>query len=244
VYLGDQNISGGVCELEAGDACDSIAQELQDAFLRSDFPLVFRLFDRVFGGTLYSLRNLFRDEQRKIINLILSQTLADTDAIYIEVFENHAPLMRFLTALQIPIPRTLQVAADLAVNDKLRKAFESESLDVDHIHGLLEQASSAGIPLDAEPLEFTLKSNIERMASDFYGNPLTVSKLDTVLNAVTLARSLPFWVDLWKAQNIYYEMLETIFPKVNHPADQIADSERIWLEKFRELGRQLQVFIP
>jgi alpha-amylase/alpha-mannosidase (GH57 family) len=244
MHLGNQNISGGVHDAGAEDACGTSTQELQEAFLRSDFPVVFRLFDRLFGSAQYSLRNLFRDEQRKILHLILAGALADTESMYAEVFENHAPLLRFLTMLHTPIPRSLQVAADLALNGKLRSAFEAESLDIDHIHGLLEQVSSAGIVLETESLEFSLRRGIERMAGNFYADPLSLSKLDAFLKAVTLARSLPFAVDLWKAQNIYYEMLATAFPNVNRSSDPSTDTDIIWRNNFHELGRQLSISLP
>jgi hypothetical protein len=244
VHLGDQNINGGVHTLQQMENLDACAQTLKDAFLRSDFPEVFRVMEHFFGGALYSLRTLFRDEQRKILRSILADTMADADTLYAELFENHAPLMRFLTSLQIPIPRALLVAADLAINGKLRDAFESDSLDIDHIRGLLEQATSVGISIEEESLQFTIKRCIERLAGEFYVDPLTESKLDALLDAVLIIRSLPFWVDLWKAQNIYYEMLEMVLPKVNHQAGNSGSVEETWLQQFHELGRQLQIHLP
>jgi alpha-amylase/alpha-mannosidase (GH57 family) len=244
VHLGDQNISGGVGAADAEHPCKIFEPELKESFLRSDIPELFRLFDGIFGSASYSLRNLFRDEQRKILHLVLEETLNDADGIYNELFENHAPLMRFLTSLQIPIPRALQVAADLAVNGKLRQAFTANPLDIDHIQGLLEQTTSAKIALDTETLEFTLRRTIEHMAGDFYTDPIMVSKLDALLNAVTLARSLPFGVDLWKSQNIYYELLETVYPKISVPAEQGVEVDVTWREKFRKLGHALKIFLP
>jgi alpha-amylase/alpha-mannosidase (GH57 family) len=244
VHLGDQNISGGVCASDPDHPCANFEQELKDSFLRSDIPELFRLFDRIFGGASFSLRSLFRDEQRKIIHLVLDKSLAEADGIYSELFENHAPLMRFLTSLEIPIPRALQVAADLAVNGKLRNAFTAESLDLDHIHGLLEQSTSAKIALDTETLEFSLQRTIERLAGDLYTEPLSMVKLDALLAAIALAHSLPFEINLWKAQNIYSEMLETVFPKVHPQTEKRLEVEGGWREKFLELGQELRFFIP
>ena len=65
----------GVIETE-GDAVkrfDSIeefhesARELIDAFQRGDFPGTIRLIDRHFGPSSYSLKSLFKDEQRRIL---------------------------------------------------------------------------------------------------------------------------------------------------------------------------------
>jgi alpha-amylase/alpha-mannosidase (GH57 family) len=244
VHLGDQNISGGVHPFDPGADTAACAEGLREAFSRSDVPEVFRLLEHSFGGSLYSLRNLFRDEQRKIIRLVLSDSLSDADNLYAELFENHAPLMRYLSALAIPIPRALQVAADLAINSKLRSAFDIAPLAIDHIHGLLEQAASVGIILEGESLQYAIQRCAERLAGELYVDPLSEAKLDALLEAVQLIRGLPFRVDIWKAQNIYYEMLESVLPKAHPQSGSDAGVNRQWLDKFYNLGRLLQIHLP
>ena len=56
-----------------------------------------------------------------------------------------------------------------------------------------------------------------------------------------LARGLPFNVDLWQVQNVYWTMLHTVFPEVRQRALQGSDTARQWVEPFVGLGDKLGV---
>ncbi len=80
------------------DMLDSISE----SFAGVDIPEVVRLLDKRFGEKTYSLRSLFRDEQRRIVRTILSATVAEAEAAYLTLYEHHAALMRFITSLGTP----------------------------------------------------------------------------------------------------------------------------------------------
>jgi len=60
---------------------------------------------RPFDKKTFSMRQLFRDEQRKITHTILNDSLTSAAAVYRTIFESHAPLIRFLNRLSIPVPK-------------------------------------------------------------------------------------------------------------------------------------------
>src|SRR5574337_1135675 len=74
LHMGDHNLSCGIQAFRDQEADQAMAQELTETFARADFPEVIRLLDRHFGASTYSLKSLFRDEQRKVFNLILEWT--------------------------------------------------------------------------------------------------------------------------------------------------------------------------
>ena len=59
--------------------------------------------------------------------------------------------------------------------------------------------------------------------------------IETARGVIELARSFPFDVDLWRAQNAFYRMLQTEFARQSSPD---------WLAAFRELGDRLGVRVP
>ena len=101
---------------------DSLTEAMQ-AFSRADIPDVIRAFDRGFGTDTYSLKSLFRDEQRNTLSRILSDTLEEAESVYRQLYENHAPLMRFLSDLKTPLPKAFQTTAQYALNSHLRRAL-------------------------------------------------------------------------------------------------------------------------
>jgi len=88
-----------------------------------------------------------------------------------------------------------------------------------------------------------LRSTINRLAADWHAEPEDLPRLRLLVGAVELAKSLPFWVDLWKVQNVYYEVLQTTFP---HLAAGLSNGEKgttDWMREFRSLGELLKVRI-
>jgi len=53
------------------EAYETLVKELAEVFARADFAELVRVIDRGFGESTYSLRSLFRDEQRKVLRQIL-----------------------------------------------------------------------------------------------------------------------------------------------------------------------------
>src|SRR5690606_2554982 len=57
----------------------------------------------------------------------------------------------------------------------------------------------------------------------------------------TLTESLPFDVNLWKSQNVFYELLRTVYPAVQERAGDDDDDTQRWSEEFTALTDQLSV---
>ena len=129
--MGDHNVNGGVQKYLSAESYQALIHEAAEPLTRADFAEVIRLMDRRFGESHYSVRSLFRDEQRKTLDLILSATLGEAETLYRQIYEHRAPMMRFLTALHIPLPKAFQSAAEIVLNGYLRRAFEQEEIDTE-----------------------------------------------------------------------------------------------------------------
>ncbi|MFH1351279.1 MAG: DUF3536 domain-containing protein [Pseudomonadota bacterium] len=207
LHLGDHNLNCGVGLYHDEAGYGGMGDAISEAFSSADFPEVIRRMDRHFGPSTYSLKSLFRDEQRRLLDQILASTLINTEAVYRQVYENHAPLMRFLKDSGVPPPKALKVAAEFFLNASLRRAFEDEDFDVDFVASLLLEARIEGVTLDTATLEFAIRKNLEKMAALLSDNPEDLAQLTKLDSALDLLRSLPFKVNPWKVQNICYEIL-------------------------------------
>jgi hypothetical protein len=243
LQMGDHNINGGVQNFLGVEAYRELAREVTEPFMRADFAQVIRLMDRSFGESNYSIRSLFRDEQRGILDIILASTLGEAETLYRQIYENRAPMMRFLTTLNIPLPKAFYAAAEFVLNGYLRRALEEEDVDVERVRVLLDTARLEGVSLDTATLEFAYRHNLERMAERLLANPTEIP-LKRLANAASLIGALPFGVDLWKIQNIYYRILETVYPKIVRQKSRGHESAQQWVDRFEALGRKLTVRVP
>ncbi len=150
------------------------------------------------------MRSLFRDEQRKITNLILADSLAASAAAYRSIYESQAPLIRFLHDLSIPVPAALKSAAEFAINYQLRTAFERAELDPKSLQCYFKEASASHINLDVDTLEFVIRKRLEKEAEQSTAHLDELEKAHKLRELVDFVQSLPFPVALWDAQNVLY----------------------------------------
>jgi alpha-amylase/alpha-mannosidase (GH57 family) len=148
LHFGDHNLNAGVRDYQGEEAYQAMVREATKTFLRADFPEVIRLLDRYFGTVTYSLKSLFRDEQRRVLGYVLESVLSEAEAAYRDLYERHYPLMRFLNEIGNPLPRALLSAADFILNTDLQRELSNESLDAERIGKLLDDAQLWDITLD------------------------------------------------------------------------------------------------
>ena len=241
LHFGDQNLNGGVQESGAEEDYAEMVHALTDVFKKADYATVIRSMDKHFGESTYSLKSLFRDEQRRILNVILDTTLSEAAGVYRQLYDHHATLVHFLNDLNAPLPKAIQTAAEFTLNTELRHALTDPSPDADHVRGLLEQAKAWSVELDAPGLGYALEHTIEQMADRWRAQPDDLALLQDLEARVALAHTLPFAVDFWWAQNVYYAMLQNQYPEFVHRTEQGDEDARTWGEHFASLGDKLRV---
>jgi alpha-amylase/alpha-mannosidase (GH57 family) len=208
LHLGDHNLSAGVKPFTDRGEYEAMVAEVGDAFEHGDLARVVRRLDRHFGDVPYSLKSLFRDEQRRILGSILAATLDETEDELRGIFVQQAPLMRFLKSLGTPLPNAFRAAAELVLNVDLRRAFERPEIDPEEVDRLLAETRLLGVDLDTEGLSYALERALLDLLERLRENPGDTDLLRRVEAVVDLARSAPFKVDLWQAQNRCYDLLQ------------------------------------
>jgi alpha-amylase/alpha-mannosidase (GH57 family) len=219
LHLGDHNISAGVTHFDNIASFDNLKKNLMESFVQADTTGALHRLTEAFSSNTLSLRTLFRDEQRKIVNIILNESLATAETAYRTIYENHAPLVRFLHSLGIPIPAAFQSAVEIALNSQLKKAFGSEALDTDSIQSYLKEASLANVKLDAPGLEYTIRKRLEKEATEFAGQPTNLERVQRLRKLLDFVATLPFPVGLWDVQNICFGPLIKAMEDLQQPAE-------------------------
>ncbi|HET6936091.1 MAG TPA: DUF3536 domain-containing protein [Candidatus Angelobacter sp.] len=241
IHMGDQVLHAGVDDTRDEQDYVKFAAETLASFSSGDFPAVLDGINEYFGQALYSLKSLFKDEQKRIIDIILSQSLQDAEASYHTIYEKHGPLLRFLKEMEQPIPEVLRITAEFILNTDLRRTFEADPVDVVRISMLLELLKREGVKLDAEGVAFAAGNALTRMMRRLQENPRDLQLLARADVLVSIAEMLPSPVSLWEAQNIYYSLLQKELAGIHRKHDA---ATRAWAERFLALGEKLQVAVP
>ncbi len=206
LHLGDPNLVAGVRTVDQARD-DAEKAKLEELFSRADTAAIIRELDEGFDKQTFSLKSLFKDEQRKITKQILDESLQSTAAAYRSIYQTNAPLIRFLRGLGIPIPSSLLSAAQIALNSQLKEALERPDPDANTIQGFLREVADMQVQIDATTLEFAVRRRLENDARQFAEHPDAPENAHRLKKLVDLALTLPFPVTLWEVQNISYAPL-------------------------------------
>ena len=103
---------------------------------------------------------------------------------------------------------------------------------------------SIGIQLVSAGLGFPLQKRIDAIANDFREKPDDLGLLHRFEEAVEMGHDLPFEVLFWGAQNIYFELLQTVYPGFLTKSREGDEQAALWIGLFRSIGKKLSFVVP
>ena len=236
LYMGGHNLSCGVRFFHWLDSYNQLVAEVRRTFEAADLVETIRALDRHFGETHYSIKNLFRDEQFKILNQILAATREDIYNAYKSLTDRYAPLAHFLNDVHMPSLESLAPAIEYVINAELQKQFENGQPDAERVRVLLEEAHTTNAKIEENLLAFAVIKHFDRLSDELLKSPFDLDLLQRFSNSASLLPVLPRSVNLWKAQNVYDQVRTMFLPRME---DRVNGKAESWKDKFFTLGEQL-----
>ncbi|HKV94745.1 MAG TPA: DUF3536 domain-containing protein [Candidatus Angelobacter sp.] len=241
VYLGEQILHAGVHDEEQNNGYADLVTTAMANFSRNDFGEVLRLLDEHFDGMIYSLRSLFKDEQKRILDIILARTLQDAENSYQAIYEKHGPLLRFIREMGQPLPEVLRITAEFLLNNDLKHTLNADPVDFVRVAMLMEMVKSEGVQLDQAGVGYAASNSLTRLLVHMREKPQDLETLERANALTSLFATMALSVDYWNAQNIYYSILNTAFPAL---AQKHGPDSQAWRARFLALGEKLQISVP
>ena len=237
LHLGNHDFNCGVRRYAGEKSFDRITGEMTKAFEEGAFADIVRLIDKHFGVHRYSLQDLFKEEQRKILETILEEAMSSFEASYRRMYEDNWILMGYLRDSGIPITRAFLTAADFTLNLDLKRQLKDRP-DPDKVREILEEIKKWSVSPDAVDLEFAFRRNLEQEIKKLLENPSDMELLENIEKYTDIAIGLPFQIDLWTTQNAYYVLARTTYPDFSSRAD-VGEKDKEWVERFRSIGQKI-----
>jgi alpha-amylase/alpha-mannosidase (GH57 family) len=257
LHLGDHTFACGVRPRADAPAYQRMRALLDGHFETADFPAVIRTIDHELGGRSYSLRTLFRDEQRRILDQVLATTMEEVEASYRGIYRGRAPLMRYLSDLHASLPLPLKSAAEVVLNAELETQLATTGPDPARVRGLLDEAGLFEVHLDEEGLAHTLSTSVARLASrvaEYLANgggealvtfePRHAGALQRVRDLIEVLEMVPFEVDLAPAQDVLWRLVTEHHERLRVRAARGDAAATRWLEELTRVAIALDVAVP
>jgi alpha-amylase/alpha-mannosidase (GH57 family) len=239
LYLGEHNLTGAVRKFDSKEAFDTMFQEIKAAFDAADYPETIRLLDRYFGGAPFSLKSLFKDEQRRILKEILVSTHEDLENRFRLIIERYEPLMKFLQNVGAPLPAGLETAREYVLHEDIRHVVQTDPINLERLQALIVEAQNAKRNvLDAE-ISYVVTTRMEQRMEQVAAEPADIERITALDQLARLVMPLPLGLNLWRIQNTYWELLQRLPDLVQTQSEQNPEAAKSWGQQFLELGHTL-----
>jgi hypothetical protein len=172
------------------------------------------------------------------VQIILGSTLSEIEKSLTTIYEEHASLLHYLFSAGLPKPPALTLAAGFAINAGLRRALEGDPIDQTQLRSFLSLAKADQVPLETPTLSYIADRRMKRAMVELQMSAGSLESLDRALTRARTLLELPFELNLWQAQNIWYEILRTSSYALTAMNP---DDRPRWEKNFSELGKCLSI---
>lgn len=240
LWLGDHNIIGGVSLFSNEEKFREMKEKLKENFDEADIQEVIKLINDYFAKDIYSLRTLFKDEQRNIINQILQESVEKAQNHYREIYEDNYTVTTYLNDIGVNNPSAIQQACELAINHDLQQFMKSDEKDLQHLKQLVDDINKFYVNLDTNLLSMEAGGKISKELSVLLKNPDDTEKMDWIIEMLELIYRLPLSLNLWRAQNLVFSYGKDVKRAKEKSNESCAN---VWLHSFEKLCDLLQLKI-
>ncbi|HEY5928116.1 MAG TPA: DUF3536 domain-containing protein [Kofleriaceae bacterium] len=248
LHLGEQHVTGGVRPPPSPDEWTATLKELRDSLETGDVFAAQRAIDRHFPGAHLSLGSLLPGSRERVLAAVLGDAIREVGDQIRDSYEQHAPLIRWLVAHELPVPESLHTVAELALRNRVLSNLRADHASFQALREQIAEAAEVRVSLDTPEIALAasegLRRLIDRVAANAGGPAgLDPTALDIVARAADVAARMRSSVDLWFAQNATWRLLERLpeLRKLGKAGDTQALQALVDLER---LARTLHLAVP
>ena len=195
---------------------EKIKEDLLNKYYSLPLTEVIRGMDEYFGKEYFTLKDLFLEERRKIISILIKDQLNKFTSTYKNLYEEgKGPIMQ-LHELGLQVPSEFKIAADYTLSrsfndiiinsdDITNSDFIQEAIDI------VREAKKIGIELDNKPAKEIYLNLVTEKVKDLEKN-IDLDTCKEIIDIIVLTQKLNLKLDFIEAQNIYFNLIYNKIP--------------------------------
>lgn len=196
---------------EYSDEYSKLKTCLIKSFLVNPLTEIIRAMDEHFGKEYFTLKDIFIEERRKILQILLKSKLEKFSQIYQSMYDEGKGSIYHLQGLGLKIPDEFKLSAGYALSRKFNDivvhsgGFIEDDL-IQQATDINYEAKKIDIQLDKTPSNTIfgrkILQNINRLVHSF-----EIQQADAILEIFDTVEKLELQIDIAEAQNIYFSKI-------------------------------------
>jgi alpha-amylase/alpha-mannosidase (GH57 family) len=242
LHFGDHNLICSVSGRMEDKKFERVLKDMRSSFKGGDITQVIRLMNITFEPISYSLWSLFRDEQRRILDELLSATRSEIDASFRRIYEYNYTIIQMMRSLKVPLPKPLAAVAEFNLNSDLAEEIEKYELDITKLSSLTEEVTRMSLQIDKPGIGYIASKKINEQMLRFQQYPLDIKLIETTDSSIRILRSIVSELDLNEAQNNFFHISKKLYPKMVKKSSTDKNA-KLWVSCFENLGTALGIAV-
>jgi len=242
MYLGQNHIIGNFSDEMSEEKYEKMSTEMTDAFSKSSLAEVIGKMQHYFGERKFTLNSLFREDRKKILDMIVERELEQAENAFVEIYNDNYNLMNVLLQDELPIPDLLKKNLEAVINNRIIHFFQNGSTHKPkRLEELVEEAHKWKVELNKSAIQFVASEKMYQMmkvVEDNLSNNEHLHNIKRILYQLTLLDIEP---DFWRVQNCYFKLGQEHLSDKEFAAEVGNEEDIEWLNTFNEIGVYINV---
>lgn len=235
IHMGKHNIIGNISLDMEPDGFASMQMRILTAFEEGRLGDVIGLMQTYFGPVNYTLWQLFKDEKRKVLDMITQQSMRELEESLRRVYNHDYPLVNALVNNDIPTPKAYTTTFEYILNADLQNCFITEKINIKEMERVMDELVKWDLKIE-DP------GKISRMAGESIFKELkrisaersNIKRIERLNRVFPLLKQFKLDPILYKSQNLYFE--------ISREEDvETLSTKKDWIKQFKLLGENLSV---
>lgn len=236
IYLGKHDLIGNLSLTIELDKFSSMQFRMIDAFEDGRLGDVITLMQTYFGPDKYSIWSLFKEEKRKILDMIARQGLSDIEMSLRRTYNRDYPLVNALANNDIPIPNAYRTTFEYILNADLIKCFGPDRISIKALERIAAEMKRWSLKIeDPKTVERSAGESIYHEIRRIAAERENVRRIQRLNRLFPILQEFELEPILYRSQNLFFEI--SMENRDRKPGELSLE----WLQQFTALGENLGV---
>lgn len=224
----------------------NIQKTLLDVYSTSSVTEILRTFDEIFGNEYYTLKDVFLEERRKVLDMMLKGKIQKFDQAYQEMYFDSKSSIFYMQTLGLKVPDEFKILAKYTLSKHFNEITSKadvclteeqlkQALDINN------EASRIGVEIDKTQVNDIYSKKVAKSIL-YLAHNFNYEQAKVVMGILNELDKLDLKVAISEAQNIYFAKVLKEFKKLAEITNKNTSEEsKSFMHLVLQIGKRLNI---